>query len=215
MRFVFALLALGAGSAASAAVVPFTETFTSGTSNWSAPAAWDPTGGPAGTGSIFADSNVNNAVTGVVIALRGQGSSNASGGAFIGDWITQGVTAFSFKIRHNAPEPLTIGARFALASNFPAAIGLQFAPVMPNVWSTVTIPIDPSNPGFVSFEGSSFSTIFSAVANVQLLYSVSGNLAGTGTIVRLEADDVSIVPTPGVATLGLIALAGAARRRHR
>lgn len=208
MRFGLIAALATASSGVSAAVVPFTESFTNGASNWSAPATWD-----AG-GFIVQETNVNAASFGVVIGPRGQASADASGGAFVGNWIAQGVTALTFSVRHNAPVPMNFGARLALASNFPAAIGLDFAPVLPGVWTTVTIPIVASYPGWVSFEGSDFQTTLSGVANVQLLYSVPQSLAGAGTIVRFEADDVSIVPTPGALGVCTVAAAGLLRRRR-
>jgi hypothetical protein len=213
LRSATAATALGAlVAAAPAAIVPFTETFTSDAANWTGPAGpatWDP------AGTISADTNVNAASFGVVIGLRGQLANNASTGAFVGDWIAQGVSAFSFSVRHDAPLPMNFGARLVTTTNFPAAIGLDFAPVLPGVWTTVTIPINPGYPGFVSFEGSDFNTIFSNIGSVQLLYSVPGSLAGTGTIVRFEADNVSIVPGAGtMAMLGPIGLMSMHRRRR-
>ncbi|MDX2114534.1 MAG: hypothetical protein SFZ24_02780 [Planctomycetota bacterium] len=199
--------------AAHAAVAPFTETFSSGNSGWTGPATWNSTGGPDGTGAVFADTNVNNAAFGVLIALRAQASSGASGGAFVGDWTAPGLS-LRFSVRHNAPEPISFGARFALAQNFPGAIGLDFATVAPNTWGTVTIPITPNYPGWLSFEGSDFNTIMSSVANLQLLYAVPQTLSGTGTVVRVEADNVSIVPAPAVIALAP-ALALPALRRRR
>lgn len=216
-------LALAAASAmvaafsARAAIVPFTEMFNAGAANWTGPAgpaAWNPGAGPDASGAIAADTNVNSAAFGVVIGLRGQASNGASGGAFTGNWLADGVTLFSFSVRHNAPGALTFGARIASAANSPGAIGLDFAPVAPNTWTRVNIPIDPAYPGFVSFEGSSFSAVFSNVGNVQLLYSVPASLAGTGTVVTFEADDVSIVPAPGAAVVaGLIGMVGLRQRR--
>ncbi len=205
-----AFIAALAGSA-SAAIVPFTEAFGADAANWTGPAGpaiYDP------AGNIAADTNVNAASFGVVIGLRGQSANNASSGAFIGNWITDGVTSFSFSVRHDAPVPMIFGARLVTPANFPAAIGLDFAPVGPGVWTTVTIPISPAYPGFVSFEGSNFNTIFSNIASVQLLYSVPQSLGGTGTVVRFEADNVSIVPGAGsMAVLAALGLAVVRRRR--
>lgn len=197
---------------ARAAIVPFTESFTSGAAGWTGPAG-SATHDPAG--HIAVETNVNAASFGVVIGPRGQAANNASGGAFIGNWITEGVTALTFLVRHDAPVPMSFGARMVTPANFPAAIGLDFVPVVPNVWATVTIPISPGYAGFVSFEGSDFATIFSNIASVQLLYNVPGSLANTGTIVRFEADDVRLVPGAGTSALGAIAMLVGARRRFR
>lgn len=211
-RFVSFAAVLAAGSVASAAIVPFTETFAADSANWTGPsgtATWN------ATGHILADVNVNSASFGVAIGLRGQAMNNASGGAFVGNWITDGVTALSFDVRHDAPLPLSFGARLALPVNFPGAIGLDFVPKPAGVWSTVTIPINAGYAGWVSFEGSDFATIFSYIGNVQLLFSVPAALAGTGTIVRMEADNVRIVPAPGAAGVICFAAAFAGTRRRR
>lgn len=211
MCFITAAMAMACAlSAASGAVVPFTETFTASAANWTGPA------GPAShdpAGNIAADTNVNAASFGVVIGLRGQAANNASNGAFIGNWISDGVTLLTFDVRHNAPLPMNFGARMVTPANFPGAIGLDFAPVAPGQWTTVSIPINPGYPGFVSFEGSDFNTVFSNVASVQLLYSVPAALANTGTIVHFEADNVRIVPAPAAAML--LASAGLVNIRRR
>src|SRR5690606_37041121 len=102
-RFAFAIAPAGAlafSAATSGAVIPFTETFNAGASDWrnaggGASAAWMATGGPDNSGYITESTNVNNANTGVVVAMRAAGSFNSSGGAFSGNWIAEGVTAFS------------------------------------------------------------------------------------------------------------------------
>lgn len=207
----FAAFIAGLVGSASAAVVPFTETFGADAANWTGP------GGPATydpAGNISAETNVNTASFGVVIGLRGQSANNASGGAFVGNWIADGVTSLSFSVRHNGPSPMSFGARLVSPANFPGAIGLDFAPVAPGVWTTVTIPINPAYPGFVSFEGSDFNTIFSNIGSVQLLYNVPASLVGTGTMIRFEADNVSIVPGAGtIAVVGPMGLVMMRRRR--
>ncbi|HBS29632.1 MAG TPA: hypothetical protein DEB06_09335 [Phycisphaerales bacterium] len=202
------------------AVVPFTEAFDSSASNWrnaagAANATWLPTGGPGNSAHITGATSVNNANTGVVIALRAQDAFNSSNDAFVGNWLALGVTAFSFDVRHDAPAPMSFGARFAPSANAPGAIGFQFAPVAPGQWSTVTIPIDPSFPGFVSFEFGNFAGIFSGIGNVQVSYLVPGALADSGTIVNVAVDNVRLLPAPGSAAI--LALAGtlALRRRRR
>ncbi|MBL8745401.1 MAG: hypothetical protein JNK58_03490 [Phycisphaerae bacterium] len=208
---VIAAVAAGIASSAHAAIIPFTETFDTNAANWTGPAGpatYDP------AGNIAAETNVNAASFGVVIALRGQAANNASNGAFIGNWITEGVTALTFSVRHSAPIPMNFGARLVTPFNFPGAIGLDFAPVSPGQWTTVTIPISSAYPGWVSFEGSDFNTIFSNIGSVQLLYNVPDALAGTGTSIRVEADNIAIIP--GAGTLALLTpLLPIALRRKR
>lgn len=221
-RFAFAIAPAGAlafSAATSGAVIPFTETFNAGASDWrnaggGASAAWMATGGPDNSGYITESTNVNNANTGVVVAMRAAGSFNSSGGAFSGNWIAEGVTAFSFDVRHDAPAPLNMAVRFASAANFPGAVAIDDVLVQPNTWTTVTFLIDPSNPQFVSFGGSNFAGVFSSIANIQLSYNVPAGLEGAGTIIRIDADNVRIVPAPG-ASLALSAGGLVLTRRRR
>ncbi len=217
---VGALAALVVSVGASATTNPFTETFNGDAAGWRDAgggniAGWVGAGGPDGSGFITQGTNVNNASFGFVIALRAQGSLGSSGGAFIGNWITEGVASFSFAVRHNAPEPLTIGARFAGAANFPGAVAINFAPVAPNVWTTVTFAISALSPQFVTFEGSNFASVFSSVSNVQLAYSVPASLAGTGTQIQFDADNVGVVPAPGAALVLVSGSLGLLVRRRR
>jgi len=210
-----------AASPALALVNPFTETFNADAANWrnaagSTDAAWVATGGPDSSAFITSATNVNAANTGLVIALRGQDGFDSSGDSLVGNWLAGGVTLFSFDVRHDAPAPVSFGARFAPSSNAPGAIGVQFAPVVPGQWATVTIPIDPSYPGFVSFEFGNFAGIFSSIGNVQISYLVPSGLEGTATIINVDVDNVRIVPAPGVlAGAGLLGFAAVGRRRRR
>lgn len=204
--------------AAFAVDVPFTETFAGGPSGWtnfnnSVPADWFATGGVADSAYASGAYNfVNNVDGDTPIILRGQGSNNASGGAFVGNWLAEGVTAYSFAVRHDAPVPLNFFTRFATPMNFPGAIGVGFAPVLPNTWTEIVIPIDPSNPQFVSFEGSDFNTIFSNIGNIQIGANVPAALAGVDASYTFDIDNVSIVPEPASALL--LVLGGVALRRR-
>lgn len=212
--------ALAVVSTGSGAVVPFTETFATGNSFWrdaagAAGAAWVASGGPDGSGYITGQTNVNAAAFGSVIALRGQAGFGSSGGAFSGNWISEGIALFSFDVRHDAPTPVNFGVRFASSANFPGASAVSFVPVLPNTWTTIQIAINAANPQFVSFEGTDFNAVFSSIGNVQLSYAVPEALAGSGTVIQVEADNVSIVPGPGGLMLGAAAMAGLAWRRRR
>lgn len=218
-RMTAAAAAIAIGSAASAAIVPFTETFANDSANWrdaggGSLATWISSGGPADSPYITQATNVNNANTGVVIALRGSGSFDSSGDAFVGNWISEGVTTFSFDVRHSAPVPVNVAARFAGVANFPGAVAVNFIPVLPNTWTTVTFAISAANPQFVTFEGSSFAAVFSSISNVQLAYSVPTGFEGSGLGIQFDADNISIVPAPGAAAL-LIGGLGMMTRRRR
>jgi hypothetical protein len=69
----------------------------------------------------------------------------------------------------------------------------------------------------VSFEGSTFDTVFSNVGIVQVGASIPSSLAGVDQVVHFDLDRVSIrgVPEPGPAALLALGLGCAALvRRH-
>ena len=219
--------------AAEAATVPFTENFASD-SGW-----LDATGSPgldfvASGGQDFGGF-VSTTINFEPFALGDQGPvlfrgpGSASGGAFAGDWITEGIGELTAWVRHGSTVPLNFFARLARPFNFPGAIGVQFAPVIgipgPAGWTQLSFAIDPSNPQFVSFEGQSFEAVFSNVGIVQLGVSVPEGLAGIDYDVLVELDTVGIAAaTPEyevpeadalfllVLGLGLMALAHPRRR---
>lgn len=209
--------------AAGAAVVPFTEDFTSDSANWrdatgGAPLGWSSAGGP--DGGSFASGTFNFVASveeDTPVLLRAQGEFGSSGGAFIGNWITEGVTEFSAFVKHDAAVPLIFFTRFSSLLNFPGATAIVFAPVAPNTWTEITFAIDTLKPTqFVSFEGTDFGTVFSNIGNVQIGISVPAALAGLDQTFTFDVDKATIVPEP--ATAGLLAIglcAGAVRRRRR
>jgi hypothetical protein len=219
---VFTGAILGVAAAASAATVPFTEGFNS-TANWSigptlVPPTLVPTGGPDGSSYIQrAFSFAANGAGETPILLRAQSGFGSSGGALFGSYLADGVTQFSFSVRHNAPEPLDIFARFSTAAPGAGVVAVSSA-VAPNVWTDVTVLVSPGFP-FI-FEGSPalFNTVFgtTGVGRIQFGPVVPASLAGTSTNYTFELDNVSIVPAPSaVAGLMLAGLAAGRRRRAR
>jgi hypothetical protein len=227
MKTSFAIIAGSALTAAASAgsVSPFTETFEDGASNWLdsgfAPATEVATGGvdnsayiTGQTGFEFSDSGDFNVV------FRGNPGlfpgTDASDGAFIGDWISSGVTNFSFDIRHNINQPVTFFARIAADTNgaaFPGAVAVAFQPVLPGQWTTVSIDIDPNNPAFVSFSGSDFESIFSRVGFIQIGLAAPDGLLGDPSLFSVDLDNVSIVPAPAGLALLVPGLIATRRRR--
>jgi len=208
---------------AAAGLGPFTETFDNTAENWANAAGtafldhFD-TGGPDGAGDGFAAGTFNfsntTADTDVVVA-RGQDEFGSSGNAFVGDYLAAGITELSFDVRHNLPTPATIFSRIASPANFPGAVAIEFAPVLPNQWTTISIAIDPSNPQFVTFEGASFGAVFSSVGHVQVGVRTPAAVAGLDSDFRFDIDNVAIVPTPGsVALMGVAALPFSRRSRR-
>ncbi len=217
--FVLIAAALAASPAphAAAAIVPFTEDFTGGPANWfnaggTTVVDWVPFGGPDGSAYVTASYLVPDPVPPLgAILFRAQDEFGSSGGAFEGDWISDGVAGFSFFIRHDAPAPLGVFARFAGPANFPGAVGIFFAPVAPGVWTELSLPIAPDSPNLI-LEGASFRDVFGDIGHVQIGILPTADMIGR--TFHVDLDKVSIVPGPG-STAAIVAGALAWRRRRR
>ncbi len=221
---VVTLLVVGlSAGVSSATIVPFTEDFATGTANWtdnvSTPATWNAAG--SFDGSAYASSSFNfvdSETNDPAILFRGQQAANpvdsGSGGAFVGDWISDGVTELSFFVRHDAGVPLGFFSRLTPASPPVGAIGLSFIPIPSDTWVPITLAIDASNPAIV-YEGGSFASVFSSIGNVQVGVSAPADLIGIDQIITFDLDNVTVVPEP--VTLLLLAGGGLmlARRRMR
>jgi hypothetical protein len=187
------------------ASLPFIENFASGNANWlngaSVSATWLPSGGVDDGGYITANTTVVNTGFGAA-AFRGNAASDASGDAFVGDWLTGGVTLFTTYVRHNAPTNLDIYSRLdAGAGRAGSAVSVSVAP---NTWTLMSVPIVDSPTSFQAYGGGTFTTVFNSIQNVQVWLAPNTDLAGqTYTI---DLDQVSVVPEPG--TIGLAAGAG-------
>jgi len=131
------------------------------------------------------------------------------------NWIGDPVSSFSFSVRHDAPQPLNFFTRFASSMNFPGATAVQFVPVAPDTWTELSVAITDGNPQFVSFEGSSFAAVFSAIGNLQLGVSVPAGLAGDPATYNFALDRVGVtVPEPAGAALASLASLLCLRRRR-
>ncbi len=198
---------------AKATVVPFTEDFVVDTSEWRNAAAgaldWESTGGPDGSSFAAGTFNFVNSSPGNTASIfRAQDEFGSSAGAFEGNWISDGVAVFSTFIRHDAPEPLPAFVRFAGPANFPGAVAISFAPVTPHTWTELTFAIDPSNPQFVSFEGSDFNAVFSNIGHLQIGVSVSDTLAGLDQDFTFGIDKPTVLPEPsGLVLVSLTSIA--------
>ena len=143
--------------------------------------------------------------------FRAQDEFNSSGHALEGNWVAQNVGQFSTYVRHNAPQPLSFFTRFSGPGNFPGGTAVKFAPVLPNTWTQLTFDIRADNPEFVTFEGSSFNTVFSNVGHVQVGVSVPAPLNANSTAFAFDIDKVSIAPAvPEPATFAAVFIAGMA-----
>jgi hypothetical protein len=185
-----------------AATVPFTEGFLAGASNWADTAQtfnldYVANGGPDGNGYVSDQQSFLTRSDGDSLVLfRAHQFLGASGGAFAGNWLSEGVGEFSAIVRHDLPVPVNFFTRFAAPTNFPGAIGVIFTPVPPNAWTRIRIAVEASNPQFVSFEGSDFASVFSGVGNVQVGMDVPQGFGMTNTAYRFDLDVASIVSVP-------------------
>ena len=205
-RLFLALLAVAATSIvpAQALVVPFTEDFVAGASNWlngtnSAP-TWSATGGVDGGGFISAPGAITAGGFGTIV-FRGNASADASGDAFVGDWISGGVSTFSAYLYHDAPVALNFYARLDAGAGR-AASSVDFS-VAPGAWFQLEIPIVNSSTSFQSYGAGTFATVFNGIQNVQIALSATQDPSTAGQTYNVSLDRVAIVPEPG--TLGLVA----------
>ncbi len=215
---VAGVCALGFVGSAYGAIVPFTEEFGNGVSNWrdvdgADTLTWFAAGGPDGSSYVSTVYTVPDPIPpfGAVL-FRGHDAYDSSDDSFVGNWIADGVREFSFWVRHDAVAPIGLFGRFANPANFPGAVGISFVPVAPNTWTEIIIPIFAGSPNIV-LEGSPFNDVFSNIGNVQIGASVTADMIGQ--TITFDLDNVSITPAPGA--LGFLAVAGfwSCKRRRR
>jgi hypothetical protein len=222
---VSSVLLLGITSNAGATLVPFTEDFAADASDWrDAPGTTDLTYNAAGgpDGSSYASGTFNfvaSLATDMPAIHRGHdeyGTSGSSGGAFVGDWITGGVTSFSAFVRHDAGVPLMFFTRWAGPVNFPGAAGVT-GPVMPNTWTQISFAVNPGSPFVYEGPPSTYGSVFSNVGHIQIgVFQPGEVLAGQDFNYTFDLDQVSVTPEPGsIALLGAGVVCVIARRRRR
>jgi len=222
---------LGAFAAveARAATVPFTESFASGVSGWenslNFPLAYGATGGSDGGGYASGTFNFNGFTPGFggsgPIVLRASAADNASGGAFLGSWLTAGVGSVTAMVRHNAPEAIQFYLRIATAANSPAGAFQSTQLVEANVWTQITFSISPLA-SYCTDAGppGACATALANVGNFQVGTSAPVGLRDDDVAYTFDIDQVSLnpIPEPGTALLfglGFAGLAAAGRRGKR
>lgn len=182
------------------------EDFVSNNSNWlngtSANATWVSSGGVDGGGFITSTGMVADTGFGTIV-FRGNAASDASGDAFVGNWLPGGVSVFSAFVRHNASTNLGIFARLDAGAG-KAGSSVDFS-VAPNTWTQLSVAIVDSPGSFQSFGAGNFTSVFGNIQNIQ--FAVSPNAALASQTFTFDIDKVSAVPEPGA--LGLL-FAGAA-----
>ena len=194
---------------ATALIVPFTEDFTSGASNWlngsSAAPTWSATGGVDDGGYISAPGAISAGGFGTIV-FRGNAAVDASGDAFVGNWLTGGVSTFSAFVRHDAPVALNFYARLDAGSGR-AASSVDFS-VPVGSWYQLIIPITEAS--FQSYGAAgtgtaAFNSVFSSILNVQFALSSTQDPSTAGQTYNVSLDRVAIVPEPH--TLSMLTLA--------
>lgn len=140
------------------------------------------------------------------IVFRGNNAAGASGGAFVGNWLTSGVTNFQTYVWHNAPVSLNFYVRFD--KGFGYAADSNNLLVSPNTWTLLDIPITDSlgtsGQAFQSYEAAGptgFATIFSDIKNVQIALGSAQDASTNGQTYTVGLDGVSIVPEPDTSWL--------------
>jgi len=198
-------------------IVPFTETFTANAANWydstgTLPVDWVNAGGPEGSAFSATSFNfVNLGEDDPVTLFRGQDEFLSSGGAFVGNWDSGGVTGFGASVRHDAGVPLNYFVRFASPSNFPGANNVFFVPVASGEWTDLFAPLPNAQ---LIFEGPfTYSQVFGNIGHVQIGVSAPAALAGVDAAIDFDLDNVTIVPEPGTAVLLALGAAALLRRR--
>jgi hypothetical protein len=214
MQKLVIAIALAMATPAGALTAPFTEDFATSTSNWlnatSGALTFNATGGPDGGSYVSTTAaSINNPGT---IQFRANAANDASGDAFVGNWTGGAVTELSADVIHDAPDALTFFFRISAG---PAFIGVVPVPVQPNVWTHISLAIDPSNPLLIPEGPVTFASVFGNVQNLQI--GVSVPVADEGVPYTYGLDKVTIVPEPVTGALlsgGLIALSWRGRRRR-
>lgn len=196
------VLGLCAGSAW--AVDTFRETFEEDAAGWlggdRGALVHHAVGGADGSGYVSFETEAFNSGTGgfgdpLKLMFRGNESADASGGAFVGDWLKGGIESFRVTIRHDHAAPLNLFVR--LAGSFGAGASLANASrysIPPNAWKTITIRIDDADPPFVSYGTSRFTGVFSRIKTIQIGFYLPEK--ADFSALRMDLDEVAIVAAP-------------------
>ncbi|MEX0876510.1 MAG: hypothetical protein WD114_03530 [Phycisphaerales bacterium] len=213
-----ATILLAAGSAM-AGVTAFTETFENGANGWlqgsfTAP-AFNASGALDGSAYITATADLNSAGPFGMTVFRGHDEFDASGDAFVGDYLAGGIDRITFDFRHNAGQDLGIALRVAQSANFPAFAVELAEPVASGEWTTLSFDLSFFNP-LLTIEGAptpqAFNEIMEAVGNIQISADRPDGL-DTPLVVDFDLDNVSIVPAP--ASIAILSVGGLMIPRRR
>lgn len=219
---ILAAIFCGALATTAGAVTTFTETFDTGANGWlngaSGAPTYESTGGVGNSPYLSYTSTFTSGASGsfgappLQLLMRANSANDASGDAFVGNWIADGVQSFTLTLRHNYSSSLDFYVRIAGAGGAGASLATGYS-VPSNTWTTISFPISDGNPPFLSYGASDFNGVFTNVQNLQLGLYVPAST--TFTDLKMDIDNVGItVPEPSSCVLlGLGSLALLRRRR--
>jgi hypothetical protein len=221
MRSKLALVAAVAATfsmigSAQALTIGYTEEFPTNVAGWenagSSPLTWQATGGPDGSSNASTTFNwfgFSSPFGGGPVIFRAADADNASGDAFVGDWLTGGVHTISAWFYQETGETLTPFIRFATSFNFPGAVINDLTPIPSGVWTEVLFDIDPLNP-LCFGESVSCAVALSSVGNVQFGTNAPAALVATDQSYYLAIEKIGIntVPEPTTGLMLAVALSG-------
>lgn len=221
MRSKLALVAAVAATfsmigSAQALTIGYTEEFPENVAGWenaaSLPLTWEADGGPDNSSNASTTFNwfgFSNPFGGGPVIFRAADADNASGDAFVGDWLTGGVHTISAWFYQETGETLTPFIRFASSFNFPGAVINDLTPIPSGVWTEVLFDIDPLNP-LCFGEGVTCAVALANVGNVQFGTNAPAALVASDQAYYLAIDKVGIntVPEPTTGLMIAVALGG-------
>jgi hypothetical protein len=199
------------GSSAQAVTLPFTEEFAIDVSGWennaNSPLSWVASGGP--DGSSYAQASFNyfgfsNPFGGGPVIFRASDADNASGDAFVGDWLAAGVASVSAWVYQDTGVDLTYFLRVATAFNFPGAVIANTQTVQSGEWTLLTWAIDPAS-SLCTGETVTCAQALASVGNFQIGTSAPSELTGLNQAFTFGVDRVSLSAVPEPTALALLA----------
>ncbi len=202
----------------------FTEDFESGANGWLAGTFTAPTvfasGALDGSGYIRTSADLNSAGVFGLAVLRGEDNFDASGDAFVGDYLAGGITTIAFDVRHDAGIDLNIALRVATSNNTPGFAVEQAGLIGSGEWVRLEYELSPLNPLWTPEGGGPgfdpiafFESVMTSVGNIQVSVDRPDGLV-TPFVVNFDFDNIAITPTPGgISLFGLGGLVAFRRRR--
>lgn len=219
MKTIILTTLAAATTVSMASVAPFSETFETGVNGWlmgsfAAP-VYNLTGAMDGSAYISSTADLNSAGPFGLSVFRGEDNFNASGDAFVGNYLAGGIDLITFDFRHNSDIALDVALRVAGSNNFPG-FGVELPTfVAGNEWTTLSFSLDFFNP-LLTLEGPPtpdfYNSVMNAVGNIQISVARPDGLT-TPLVVDFDIDNITITPAPS--SLALLSIGGLLATRRR